>query len=758
MKICPICNREFDSIATCPDDGATLISKATLDDALIGQVLKDAYRIEEQIGTGGMGAVYRVTQIRLGRSVAVKVLLPKFHSTTEMVKRFYLEARTLSQLNHPNIVSVIDFGNTEDGLIYMVMEYLEGQTLQDYIQGQKGLPKKEIMAFMDQICQGLTAAHGLPLIHRDLKPANIFIAKVTGKGHVVKVLDFGIGKILGDNDEKLTQTGMVMGTPGYLAPEQISGLADPCIASDIYALGGILYFMLGGIAPFGKFTGRSALSLQMNSDPEPIPAERLSEPDMENLFPVVLKAMDRDPKARYQSAGEFFLDLRSRVSGEFLSQDPLAHLSQGERQEAPTVPISRVEHPPTLTEITTEKPSLANPKPASKRKWGALMGLGAVAAVILWLFLGFKPERDPLIFGMSADFTGSNRELGREMQLGIETCFQEINEQGGVADRMLKLVALDDGYEPEPAKANMTELIEQRRVFAIIGNVGTPTAKVAIPVALENKILFFGAFSGAAILRNNPPDRYVFNYRASYAEEAAAIVRYFVEIKDLPPESIAVFSQDDSFGDDGFQGVVRTLRTYDIKEQDILHVRYQRNHFQIEEAVARVLEAPERARAVVTVGTYKQTARFIGQVRQQNPDTLFSSVSFVGARALAEEFLETNPKWADGVIVTQVVPFYDANATGVIRYREALSNYFPNEQPSFVSLEGYIAAKILVEGLKRTKTLNTENLIDTLETMDDLDFGTGSTFSFSPSDHQASNNVWAVVLDEQAAFHELSLE
>jgi len=302
------------------------------------------------------------------------------------------------------------------------------------------------------------------------------------------------------------------------------------------------------------------------------------------------------------------------------------------------------------------------------------------------------------------------------------------------------------------------ELINQRHVFAIVGSVGSPTAQESVSIAISPKPLFIGALSGAGFLRREPPDRYVFNYRASYEEETSSIVRYFVERAGIDPAAIAVFSQDDSFGDAGFRGVQRTLRLYGVKESDILHVRYSRNQFDVRAAVAGISAAPERARAIVTVSTFKQTARFISEVRKNSPESLFSCVSFVGTRALAGEFRENDPAMAEGVIVTQVVPFFDAEATGVIRYRQALAAHFPNERPSFVSLEGYIAASILVEGLKRSRRIETEAVIDALESINDLDLGTGSLITFSPSRHQASHMVWAVVLDEQAEMSDWDLD
>ena len=165
-----------------------------------------------------------------------------------------------------------------------------------------------------------------------------------------------------------------------------------------------------------------------------------------------------------------------------------------------------------------------------------------------------------ILFGISAPFSGAAKELGR-MKLGIEAAFSEVNAGGGVHGRKLRLIAADDGYEPVRTAETMKKLYEKDRVFGIVGNVGTPTAVVAVPYSLERKMLFFGAFTGAGLLRNDPPDRYVFNYRASYAEETAATVHYLVKVRRLKPEQIAVFAQQDSYGDSGFVGVEKAIRS-----------------------------------------------------------------------------------------------------------------------------------------------------------------------------------------------------
>src|ERR1700692_461596 len=163
------------------------------------------------------------------------------------------------------------------------------------------------------------------------------------------------------------------------------------------------------------------------------------------------------------------------------------------------------------------------------------------------------------------------------MSAGIDTAFNRINEAGGVEGRMLRLIAADDGYEPTRTADAMKQLYEKDQVFGFIGNVGTPTAAVAVPYALERRTLFFGAFTGANILRNDPPDRYVFNYRASYAEETDAVVHYLIKLRRLQPRQIAVFAQQDAYGDAGFAGVAKALRALGVSDSAILRLHYKRN-------------------------------------------------------------------------------------------------------------------------------------------------------------------------------------
>jgi branched-chain amino acid transport system substrate-binding protein len=362
-------------------------------------------------------------------------------------------------------------------------------------------------------------------------------------------------------------------------------------------------------------------------------------------------------------------------------------------------------------------------------------------------------------FGIVAPFSGSARELGRQMKLGIDTAFNRINDAGGVNGRMLRLIAADDGYEPSRTLDAMKQLYEKDQVFGYIGNVGTPTAAVGVPYALERRTLFFGAFTGANILRNDPPDRYVFNYRASYAEETDAVVRYLIKIRRLQPRQIAVFAQQDAYGDAGFAGVAKAFRTLGVPDAAILRLNYKRNTVDVDEAVNQLKAQKLQVRAVVMVATYRAAAKFIEKTRDAFPGMVYSNVSFVGSTALADELMLLGPRFASGVIVTQVVPAVGGYSSAVLEYKNALAKYFPGEVPDYVSLEGYIAANVLAQGLKQTGTLiDTERLIDNLEAMRNIDLGLGTTLNFGRAEHQASHKIWGTAIDDNGKYAPLELD
>ena len=362
-------------------------------------------------------------------------------------------------------------------------------------------------------------------------------------------------------------------------------------------------------------------------------------------------------------------------------------------------------------------------------------------------------------FGITAAFTGPVKERGRQMKLGIETAFNRVNDAGGVGGRMLRIIAADDGNEPTRTREAVRQLYEKDQVFGIIGSIGTATAAAAVPYLLERRMLFFGAYTGGNVVRRDPPDRYVFNYRPSYAEEADAAVRYLVKLRRIPVRQIAVFAQTDDLGDAGYAGVAKAYRALGINDSALLRLSYARNTIDVDDAVnlLRVQKVP--VRAVIMAASYRAAAKFIEKTRNLYPEMIFSSISGVGATALADELKLLGPRYTNGVIVTQVVPAVSGYSSAVLDYKNALTKYFPGEAPDYASLEGFVAANILIDGLKRTgQQLDTERLVDALESTRNLDLGLGVPLSFARADHQASHKIWGTALDETGRFQPIELE
>jgi ABC-type branched-subunit amino acid transport system substrate-binding protein len=362
-------------------------------------------------------------------------------------------------------------------------------------------------------------------------------------------------------------------------------------------------------------------------------------------------------------------------------------------------------------------------------------------------------------FGMSANLSGAAKENGRQMKLGIDLAFNRVNDAGGVNGRMLKLIVADDGYEPARTVENMKQLHDKDQVFGFIGNTGTPNAVVSVPYALERRMLFFGAFTGASVVRRDPPDRYVFNYRPSYAEETDAAVRYLVKMRRIPPRQIAVFAQSDPFGDAGFSGVAKAFRALSLGDNTVLRLNYQRNTVDVDDAVNQLKAQKVPIKAVVMVATYRAAAKFVEKTRDFFPGMIYTNVSAVGATTLAEELTLLGARYANGVIVTQVVPAVSGYSSIVLEYKNALAKYFPGEAPDYSSLEGYISANVLIQALGRAgPQFDTEKLVDVLENTRNLDLGLGTALNFGRAEHQASHKVWGTALDDNGKYQAVELE
>ena len=272
-------------------------------DPLLGKVLNGKFKIQSQLATGGMGTIYKGEQMPLGRTVAIKVLIPNVTSRQldpNFHKRFSLEASILSKLQHPNIVTVFDYGRIEDAdgeRYFMAMEYLEGETLFRRIRRLGRLPPPEAMRIAKQIARGLREAHKQGVVHRDLKPSNVMLCASEDGEEAVKILDFGLVKVLSDDSEELTQQGAFLGSPRFMSPEQIShGKVD--LRTDVYSLGVILYQLLCGKVPFES---DKSIQILMAHLQQPVPRMKDRNPEVEIPEPLeslVMRCLSKDPEGR----------------------------------------------------------------------------------------------------------------------------------------------------------------------------------------------------------------------------------------------------------------------------------------------------------------------------------------------------------------------------------------------------------------------------------------------------------------------------
>lgn len=393
----------------------------------------------------------------------------------------------------------------------------------------------------------------------------------------------------------------------------------------------------------------------------------------------------------------------------------------------------------------------------NKRKIVALIHI----CILLLAGGNVRAEESPdLTFGMSAAFSGPAKELGINMRKGIEAYFKRINAGGGIKGRNLRLISVDDGYEPEHAASNVYKLINREGIAAFIGNVGTPTAKTAMPISVEYGVLYFAPFTGSSLLRpyqnrdflirnrNNSQyliSKYVINYRASYAQETEQIIENLLG-SGIKPYEIAIFTQDDDYGLDGYRGAVNALEKRGYSHSaGIPYGTYQRNTLNVENGLLEILNSRRQIRAVIVVGSYKPAAKFIRFAQKLIPNAVFMNVSFVGCTNLAESLEGVEAE----VYVTQVVPHYNSGLELVDEYNEDLRKYFPGTAPDFVSLEGYIAAYIFVQGLKNAKgDYSSDGIITGIDGLDFSKLGLGIDQPLGEFDHQISDKVWLTKIDK----------
>jgi len=349
---------------------------------------------------------------------------------------------------------------------------------------------------------------------------------------------------------------------------------------------------------------------------------------------------------------------------------------------------------------------------------------------------------DKIVFGQATALEGPASALGQGMKLGLEAAFAEANKAGGVKGRKLELKSIDDGYEPTKSIEAVKKLLEQDKVFAIAGTVGTPTAAATQPIATAAGAPFIGPFTGAEFLRE-PYKPLVMNIRASYFQETEAMVERLT--KDLGATKIAIMYQDDAFGQAGLAGVKKAL---DKRKMELAgEGTFERNTIAVKTALLAIKKAEPHA--VIMISPYKPAAEFIKLARQIKFDPTFVNISFVGSDALAKEL----GAGGAGVVITQVVPFpKDAAIPVVGRYHASLKASAPDAEPGFVSLEGYLVGRTIIAALEKVSgELTRQSLIDAVQKAGTLDLG-GFKLTYSPTSNRGSDQVFLTVIQADGSF------
>lgn len=345
-----------------------------------------------------------------------------------------------------------------------------------------------------------------------------------------------------------------------------------------------------------------------------------------------------------------------------------------------------------------------------------------------------------ILVGQFAAVTGPSAQLGQRLQAGIQAYFASVNAQGGVGGRTLKLITRDDGYEPEKAAVAVKALINEDKVFALIGSVGTPTGLAALPIITEEKVPMVGMFTGAQALRE-PFNRQIFHVRASYFDETERIVQH---LSTLGVSKIAVFYQNDAYGKAGLDGVKKAL--YKRQQNPVATATGERNSVDVAASVASIIA--KEPQAVIQVGAYKACAAFIKEARKAGYGGQFFNVSFVGSKALADELGAVG----SGVVVSQVVPFPYVAAAPVVREYQQRMTEAGDKDFDFSSMEGFLTAKVFVEGVRRAgKNPTRESLITGLESIREWNLG-GFTINYGPREHEGSRFTELTILDRSGRF------
>ena len=373
LKICPTCGLEYpETERFCPKDGMALRSRGGVTTDLVGSIIAERYHVLKLLGAGGMGRVYLAEHVKMGRQCAIKVLHPAMARDADAIGRFNREAANASRIDHPNVAAIYDFGDTPDGLLYLAMQYIEGETLTHVMKTNGALAPLRACDITNQVAEALYAAHAMGIVHRDLKPDNIMISTGGGGIDTVKVVDFGIAKATGEASQGVTGTGIVVGTPEYMSPEQLAG-EELDGRSDLYSLALVAFNMLTGDLPFPEASTGTLVVMRLTQQPRLLAEVRADIAWPNEVQAVMSRALERDAGLRQASTREFSRALHAAVA-------MMPTRSSGSRR------TRVIEAPPpeqAMNVVTPASPSTPSGTSASRKRRRTRFIAGTLALVIL---------------------------------------------------------------------------------------------------------------------------------------------------------------------------------------------------------------------------------------------------------------------------------------------------------------------------------------------------------------------------------------
>jgi branched-chain amino acid transport system substrate-binding protein len=395
----------------------------------------------------------------------------------------------------------------------------------------------------------------------------------------------------------------------------------------------------------------------------------------------------------------------------------------------------------------------------TKKSWLTIFVIASILLYPLIYLEAEAPSSNPqtdhshIKFGMSGGLTGVTKEYGKSMGEGIRAYFEKINASGGIKGHPLELILMDDAYIPTNTASNVRQLINKDHVLALIGDIGTPTILVTVPIVNEEKTVLFAPYSGSEVLRKSPSDRYVFNLRPGLREEVSALIKGILST-GIKPDEIAFFSQNDYYGDSVYKSAMDALKKAGYPNPESLpYGRYERNTYNIAGALGTIMRDSriknKPFKAILMGGVQDTDVLFIKLTKENFPKTIF----LITSQGLPLPLNEKEKEDLKGTtfVLSEVVPDYNSALPAVKEYREDLKKYIPEAKPSYISLEGYLAAKLLIIAVKKAaeeNKLNRESLVEALESLHNVDLGIGIPVSFDKTDHNALKNTWTVTLKE----------